>query len=165
MKECGYHKIVTFTTRPIRDDEIDEVVYHFISENEFKEKVKDGFFAEWKSYITDFGIWYYGTSVESLENADDNSVIILTPSGLKEVCENMETPPTVVYIYANNQTIKKRLISRGDNKDEAMRRIKQDNEDFKHVEDMANKIFYNNINQDIDTLTDEVVKYLERGDV
>lgn len=165
MKERGYHKIVTFTTRPVRDGEINGVDYHFISEDEFKEKVKNGFFAEWKSYITEFGIWYYGTSVESLENADDKSVIILTPSGLKEVCENMKTPPTVVYIYSNNPTIKKRLISRGDNKDEAMRRIKQDNEDFKHIENMADKIFYNNISQDINILTDEVIRYLERGDV
>lgn len=165
MKKRGYKKVVTFTTRPIREKEINGIDYHFISEEDFKDKVRSGFFAEWKTYDTVEGVWYYGTSFESLKNADDRSIIILTPDGLKDVIEKLEKSSTVLYIYSNNQTIKKRLISRGDKKEEAERRIKHDNEDFKGVEVLADKIFYNNLNQDINVLTNEIIRYLERGDV
>ena len=37
-KKFGYKKIVTYTTRPIRDKEVDGVDYHFISEEEFEKK-------------------------------------------------------------------------------------------------------------------------------
>lgn len=39
-----YHKIVTYTTRPMREGEVDGVDYHFISKATFDEFIKRGFF-------------------------------------------------------------------------------------------------------------------------
>lgn len=60
VKNNGFNSVVTYTTRPIRKGEIPNVTYHYISEEDFLQKIESGFFAEWKKYITTEGIWYYG---------------------------------------------------------------------------------------------------------
>ena len=134
----------------MRKGEKQDVTYHFISEEDFKQKINEGFFAEWKSYITVDGVWYYGTALEDLENADDKSVIILTPDGYRDVANKLSKKPISIYIYANNATIKKRLLKRGDDKNEAQRRLEHDNEDFKGIENEVDRIVYNNDGIDID---------------
>ena len=64
VKEHGYKKIVTYTTRPKREREIQDVTYHFIGEDEFKEKIESGFFLEYKEYRSAHGTWYYGSAKE-----------------------------------------------------------------------------------------------------
>lgn len=154
----NFKKIVTFTSRPKRKGEKDGIDYHFISKEDFKQKVDEGFFAEWKSYMTVEGVWYYGTALEDLENAENNSVIILTPDGFREVKDKLEDRIISIYIYANNPTIKKRLESRGDNKDEAKRRLEHDNEDFKGIENEVDRIVYNNDGMDIDDVVKKVLE-------
>ena len=61
--ENGFAGITTYTSRPMRKGEKQDVTYHFISEEDFKQKINEGFFAEWKSYITSDGVWYYGTAL------------------------------------------------------------------------------------------------------
>lgn len=157
----GYSGIITYTSRPVRKGEKQDVTYHFISEEEFKQKIANDFFAEYKTYDTVFGKWYYGSALEDLENADEKSVIILTPDGYRDVVDKLSKKPISIYIYANNSTIKKRLKKRGDNKEEAQRRIEHDNEDFKDVENMVDKIVYNNDGTDINDVVDKILKYLE----
>lgn len=84
-KNNGFNSVVTYTTRPIRKGEIPNVTYHYISEEDFLQKIESGFFAEWKKYITTEGIWYYGSAKEDYEKADENSVIILTPNGIRDI--------------------------------------------------------------------------------
>lgn len=157
----GYSSIITYTSRPVRKGEKQDVTYHFISEKEFRQKIDDRFFAEYKTYDTVFGKWYYGSALEDLENAPEKSVIILTPDEYRDVVDKLHKKPISIYIYANNSTIKKRLKKRGDNKDEAQRRIEHDNEDFKDVENMVDKIVYNNDGTNISDVVDKILKYVE----
>lgn len=157
----GFKKVITYCTRPMRKGEKQDVTYHYISEEEFRQKIEDGFFAEWKSYDTEFGTWYYGSALEDLENADDKSVIILTPEGYRDVKRNLPNKNiTAIYIYANNATIKIRLMKRKDNEKEADRRLEQDNEDFKGVENEVDKIVYNNYDTDIDDVVNKILEYV-----
>lgn len=161
IKKHGYKSIVRYTTRPIRKNEKQDVTYHYLSEDDFKQKIKDGFFAEWKAYNTEFGLWYYGTALENLDNADEKSVIILPPDRYEEVKENIHIKPKVIYVYANNATIKKRLMLRGDDKNEAQRRLEHDNEDFKGAEMLADKIAYNNDGTDINDVINKILEFVE----
>ena len=150
VKKHGFKKLTTYTSRPKRKGEKDEVTYHYISEEDFKQRIKEGFFAEWKTYNTEFGVWYYGTALDDLKMADDKTVIILTPDGYRDILDKLPEKPKSIYIYANNATIKERLQKRGDDKDEAARRIKYDNEDFKGVDQLVDRIVYNNREANID---------------
>lgn len=159
----GFVGITTYTSRPMRKGEKQDITYHYISKEEFLQKVEDNFFVEWDSYNTKEGTWYYGTALEDLENAEDNSVIILTPRGFKAVKDKLGDRVSSLYIYANNFTIKKRLKSRGDNKEEAERRFEKDTVDFKGVENEVDKIVYNNDGYDIDDVVQKILNIVEVG--
>lgn len=158
----GYKRVITYTTRPMRPGEQQDVTYHFITEEDFKKKIEDNFFAEYKTFNTQFGTWYYGTAIEDLENMDNKTIIILTPSGYRDIIHKIKNRPKVIYIYANNATIKERLRSRGDDKSEAQRRLEHDNSDFKGVENEVDKIFYNNKGNNIDDVVNKIVAWLEK---
>ena len=51
INKHGYEKFVPYTTRPMRDGEIQDQTYHFISEDEFINKINDGFFLEYRKYL------------------------------------------------------------------------------------------------------------------
>lgn len=160
ITEHEYKRIITYTTRPQRKGEVNGKDYHFISDEYFKYLIKHNFFAEWKSYNTVEGTWYYGTALKDLEEADDKALIILTPNGYRDVIEKLEKKPKCVYIYANNETIKNRLKGRGDKKDEAHRRLEHDNEDFKDFEYEADKIFYNNEGINLGEIVERILRFV-----
>lgn len=157
----GFSRIITYTNRPKRKGEKDNIDYHFISTEDFEQKIKKGFFAEWKSYETEFGTWYYGTALEDLENAEDNTLVILTPDGCRDVEKIFGNDVKCIYIYANNQTIKERLIARGDNELEANRRLAHDNADFKSFEYEADIIIYNNSDTGINKVVKRILEFME----
>lgn len=162
LEEHGYKTIVTYTTRPKRKGEKQDITYHFISDEEFNKKIDGGFFAEWKSYITNEGVWYYGSSLEDIENADDKSVIILTPDGYREIKEKLSDKNiTCIYLYENIDTMRKRLSKRGDDQKEVERRIKSDLEDFKNFESETDKIVYNNDGTDINEIIKKILDFVE----
>lgn len=161
ISEYGYKKIITYTTRPIREGEKQDVTYHFISEEEFVQKINEGFFLEYKSYGAIDGVWYYGSVKNDIENAADNSVIILTPAEYRDfVKSDPPIPYSAFYIYANNQVIKERLMKRGDKPEEAKRRLSQDIADFKNIEHEVEKIIYNNGDKNIVEVVNKLKSYL-----
>ena len=160
VKKYGFKKLTTYTSRPKRKGEKDGITYHYISEDEFRQKIDEGFFAEWKSYITNEGVWYYGSSLEDIENADNKSVIILTPQGYRDIKGKVNCKVVSIYLYANNATIKKRLMARCDDPKEAERRVLHDNEDFKGIENEVDRIVYNNESDTIDGVVQKILKYV-----
>ena len=165
LAKNGWNKVVTYTTRPIREGEKEGIAYHYISEEEFKEKIDSGFFLEHKKYNTEYGTWYYGSPKEELLSvkSDENKVIILTPDGYRDfIKEALGIQYRCIYIYSNSKTIQRRLKRRGDSPLEAKRRLDNDNIDFKGVENEVDRIFYNNDNTDIKYLASAICKYIEK---
>ena len=159
--KLGYKRIVTYTSRPMRKNEIDCVTYHFISEDDFLNKVDTNFFLEYKLYDTKYGTWYYGSACEDYEKTDEKTVVILTPVGYRDLLQKTNCSHKVFYIYANNNTIRNRLKKRGDSKEEAERRLAGDNEDFKGIEKEVTRIIYNNDGTNIDSVVEKIIKYAE----
>ena len=161
VEKYNYNPIITYTSRPPRKGEKQDITYHFISTDEFIEKINNGFFAEWKDYVTNDGIWYYGTALDDCINATDNDVIILTPDGVRDLKKN-GVNAIVIYLYSNLNTIKHRLKFRGDDEKEVERRISSDIKDFKDAEMLADRIVYNNLNDNIDNVVENVLYWYEK---
>ena len=158
VNKHGYESLVSYTTRPMRDDEIQDQTYHFISEDEFINKINNGFFLEYRKYLSaKNGLWYYGTAKEDYEK-ESKMISILTPDGVNTLISK-GINPKVIYIYANQITIKNRLLKRGDNKEESERRMKADNVDFRGAEMLANRIIYNNEGKELSDVVNEVLKW------
>lgn len=167
IEKYGYKRVITYTTRPMRKGEIQDETYHFISEEEFIKKIGSGFFMEFKKYKSAFGDWYYGSAREDFDDSN-NKVIILTPSGLEDVLYQLRREKRLtyneiisIYLYSNNKTILKRLNQRGDDKEEASRRIGTDNADFKGVVDVVDKIVYNNEEDNVEDIIDTIHEYIQ----
>lgn len=165
LEQHGYNKISKWTTRPMRQNEIQDITYHFTTIEDFKDKLNNGFFLLYRSYNTSDGIWYYGLSKEDFECANEKSCIILTPDEYKEFLQIKNYPHKSFYIYANQKTIKRRLSDRGDKKEEAARRLEQDNIDFKGVEKIVDKIVYNNDGDTIKKVVNTIFHYLKEDKI
>ena len=55
------HRVVPYTTRPIREGEQDGVEYHFVDDKQLAELEADGKVVELRAYNTVHGIWKYFT--------------------------------------------------------------------------------------------------------
>lgn len=139
-----YKKIVTWTTRPMRPKEMQDVTYHFTDEETFEEKIEEGFFAEWKKYESIEGTWYYGTALLDLTTFNEDKIIILTPDGYQDIKDIIGKDTLIVYLKSKNRILKSRLKKRGDNPKEIKRRLRHDKKDFKGIEKEVDVVIENN---------------------
>ncbi len=153
VKSYGYKRMTTYTTRPMRVGERQDIDYHFISTEDFLRKYIDGFFLEVRYYITEEGIWFYGSSVEDYQQAKDDTVVILTPDGLKKV-RDKGIACTAILIDVEDDLIKKRQMNRGDDPIEAERRFDHDKRDFENAKSISDFVVFNN--KDIKEVAEEI---------
>ena len=129
--KLGYSAVVSYTTRPSRNGEIDGVAYHFITKEDFLAKKQDGFFAETTSYNVATGeTWFYGSAVKDLT---DDKVMIVNPEGLRQIKNIQSLNPIAFYVMADEEIIWNRLRQRGDDAAEARRRLNTDDIDFSGI--------------------------------
>ena len=134
-----FHKIISHTTRPPRDNEVDGADYHFTDIPDFTRRVLSCDMLE----ATEFRGWFYGTSLESL---DENKVNIgvFNPAGVRAILESPDVDVKVIYIDTNDKTRLLRYLNRSENPDcaEMCRRYYADEKDFADL-DFEYVKFYN----------------------
>lgn len=134
--------VVSDTTRPPRNNELDGIDYHFLSREQFLNKELH------KEYIETYNYgpqnWMYGTPRGSF-NAEIN-VGVFSPSGIKAIKEQFENSYNL-YVFYLHDNIFKRLI-RSIKRDkgfrwEHLRRAKTDRVDFKNLLNTVTHYKYN----------------------
>lgn len=125
LKEKGYRIAVTYTSRPIRPNEIDGVHYHFTTDDYFQSLIHCDQLIEWDN----FNNWFYGLPKEEFDRAN---VMVMTPRGLKKIIEKYGRDKiTIVFLDTSAAQRLYRSTSRGDNIEEVKRRFGTDEKDFK----------------------------------
>lgn len=138
--EYGYKRIVTFTTRPKREGEVDGIDYWFISNETFDLFVKSHAFAEYRQYNAKFGFCQYGSMWQDYIS-DGIKVIVLDPigamkvvnryyDGMKNQMELGIEKPIVVWLDLPDDITVRRAIERGDDPAEVYRRNEDDRKKF-----------------------------------
>lgn len=84
LEKLGYPRLITDTTRPMREGEKDGVDYNFIDIEQFLSNVRMKHYAEYTYFNTKFGRWYYGSKISSYDETGDKC-IVLTPDGARSV--------------------------------------------------------------------------------
>lgn len=117
VNDYGFERIVTTTTRPMREGEKDGVDYHFISRESFLNGIKCNDYIEYRSYNTLVNgisyVWYYGSS-KALIHRDKNYVIILDAQGAEAFLSYYgKSNCFVVEIHVDDEVRKERAIKRG----------------------------------------------------
>ncbi len=107
----GLKLSVSYTTRPPRKGEINDLHYSFISERKFKGMINRGEFAEWAVVHGNL----YGTSIKRLKQMNKDGYDIILDIDVHGAMQLKNTYDNAVYIFLlppSMQVLKKRLMNR-----------------------------------------------------
>ena len=143
--------VVSHTTRPKREGEVEGKDYYFVSELDFEEMIDLGEFLEVRWYKTLFnGVEKeYGYGTHYMEMIQDEGVCMIKDLiGSKQIKQLM--PETIIiYIHSDDELRKQRAMLRGSFCEvEWSRRCIADSEDFKQEDIIKLADYYVNNNMD-----------------
>lgn len=159
LQKKGFKKIPTVTTRPARSGEVNNVDYIFTNDIVFRTCIDEDLFAEYKIYHSALGDWWYGSLKSSYIMSSPTDVIILTPdgyTGIKTFLEKNNIDVKIFYITADYDIRRKRLVKRGDDAVEVIRRIKSDEVDFFGLD--TNSLIVIENNEDVESAVGKIIE-------
>lgn len=147
------HKIISYTTRPPRENEIEGEDYFFISNEEFANKVINFEMLE----ATEFRKWHYGTGLGSLDPNKVN-VGVFNPTGVEILSDNPKIDLYTIEVLATDKIRVMRQLNREEDPDvdEIIRRYNTDYNDFLSL-DLETYLVPNNSLQDLEV----AIKFLD----
>jgi guanylate kinase len=149
---------VSYTTRKPRKGEQNGIDYYFITEKDFKNRIKNGKWAEWAEVYGH----YYGTSSEFIDTSLASGRDILLDIDFQGTLQILDQYPDGITIFImppSLDILKLRLESRGtDSKHVISRRIEVANKE------MENKDFYRHIiiNDKLSVAVADLISVIEK---
>ena len=127
--DASLNRVVSYTTRPKRENEVEGRDYYYMSENDFFELTKIGSMYEYSLHH-----WWYGTGVNSYDENKIN-IAVLNPEGIRSLIDDSRFDITVYWVRADAKTRLLRQLNREDNPDcnEIIRRYGTDTADFAQI--------------------------------
>lgn len=151
------YRIVSCTTRPPREKEIDGFDYYFLTNPEIKNEIMQNKFLE----LTSFNGWFYGTRITDLSKTRIN-IGVFNPEGIRKMLQRPDIDLRVIEVKADRELRRQRYLARDAKCDvtELERRLDADAKDFEFL-GFDRVILYNNADHDLTTNTEKVVRWLE----
>ena len=163
--ELGLKTVVGYTTRPMRENEVDGEEYFFVDRDRLEELKNDDKVIESRDYNTVHGIWSYFTVDDGqIDLNQDNYLYIGTLESYEQV-RNFYGEDKVVPLFIEVEQGERlrravlREIEQSEPKyEELCRRFLADEQDFREEEINRLGIKKKYMNEDLDTCVDEIVK-------
>ena len=170
VEKYGWHKAVSYTTRPMRKGEIEGEDYHFLTSNkQFNHLMESGHMFEKTEYETNFGLWLYGLGQDSFTD-DEVNICIVNPHGLNQLLEieSIKDRIKVFYITADFDERFFRYINRDSDNDkhkiELVDRFIRDEKDFhKFNHNYDCYTIWNSNGHDVNDLVEEIFEVVDCG--
>ena len=142
LKTGDFDFSVSATTRAPRPGEVDGVHYHFISREDFTERIRRGEMLEYTEYVGN----YYGTPLDGVRKsiaAGRNMILEIELEGARHVKEKYPDAVLVILLPVTFKTQEERLRKRGTETEEKIRaRLERTKEEMKYL-DVYDYIVYN----------------------
>lgn len=159
-KSTKYHKIISTTTRPKRQHEVEGIDYYFVSAEDFAKKVMNLEMLE----ATQFNDWFYGTTLSALDK-DIINVGVFNPQGIRCLLDDERLNIIPIYIASSPKTRLLRSLNREDNPDvdEIIRRYGVDKKDFLDTVSEFDAYIFDNgeLEEDMQTLGNRFKSFVE----
>ena len=158
-KEFNLEFSISACSRPQRPSEIDGKDYIFLSNSEFKNKIRQEEFLEWEEvYINHF----YGTlksSSERILNAGKNILFDVDVKGALSIKEYFQNRARTIYVQPSSIAVaKKRLIERNtESQQDLDHRIKKMEKEATYGSNMECRV----INDDLDLAQATIYNYVK----
>lgn len=132
----GFNRVISYTTRPMRSNEVNGCDYVFIDNDAFNKLCSENKLPEHTVYPRpDGSIWQYGLCIDALSETMDN-VVVVNPHGLKQLKESdLKDRLIVILVKSSRATRITRYMNRenGDRvviKANLEKRLADDDRDF-----------------------------------
>lgn len=149
IKDYNLKPVVSHTTRPMREGEVQDREYHFTEIEYFLNKSLKQEFIEIREYETVDGTWYYGLHESEIDESSDNAyVVIVDVGGFFELKKRFGERVVGIYIDCPLQDRLARSFNREPNLDfdgmkEILRRQLSDMEEIESQKDTFDIQLYN----------------------
>ena len=147
-----FHRIVTYTTRPMRPGEVNNIDYHFITLEEFNKLKNENKFLE----VTEYAHNFYATPREELTHyasSCDNCILVVDLEGVKKI--KKEFNAVCIYLKACTDSMIKRMQMRKEDCKVLDNRLKA-HQDFSEYAD-----YTINADEDINCIYKEIKKIID----
>jgi guanylate kinase len=152
-------RVVTYTTRHPRPNEVNGVDYNFVSHQDFQAKAQAGFFLE----TTNYNDKLYGSPASILTDLElGKSFIFITDiEGVKSLSKLFEKPVSIWLNAPSFNELKKRIISRNtESAHQVEERLKLAEQEIKEAE--KPRLFdYKIVNDKFEVTVEELVKLIK----
>lgn len=148
---------VSATTRAKREGETDGVDYYFIPQSEFSARVKNGEFVEYVRY----GDNYYGTlksEITRLTDEDKIVILIIEVNGASNIKKLLPDAVSVFILPPSFEELKKRIVGRGTNSPEDIKKRIEIAECEMRYKDMYD---YCVVNDRLDACVDQISEIIK----
>lgn len=128
-----FQKIVSVTTRPMREGEQEGIDYNYITEDQFNELLDNDVLLEFNQ----FNGWLYGTSKKNFSETKIN-IGVFNPAGVRSLMEHDDIRLTVYYVICPDKMRLIRQLERESDPDvkEIIRRFGADGRNFATIDDI-----------------------------
>jgi guanylate kinase len=112
-------RVITYTTKAPRETEKSGIDYHFLTEDDFCRRIKEGFFLEWSKAYNN----YYGSPYELLAGLDDGCsyIMIVDRNGADRIKKMVPQAVSICILPPDIATLQSRLIKRNTESQEVIR--------------------------------------------
>lgn len=146
-------KVITHTTRDIREGEKNDVDYHFVSKEQFNKMKENNEFIETVFYNGN----YYGTSRKEVKI---NKCMTVEPNGAKTYKSFNDPRIVLFYMHLDENICRERMIARGDPIEKINARLELDRSVFKIDKEMESiiDVYADTKNHDLASVADFIYK-------
>ncbi|ERJ11652.1 AAA family ATPase [Haloplasma contractile] len=148
-KIYSYNKCITTTTRMMRDDEKQDIDYHFVSKETFLNIESQGEFVE----VTQYQENLYGIQKKDVVM---NGVVIVDPTGANSLIKKLSINVFIVYVETNEKLRKSRMIKRGDQLQTIENRMKLDQHVFRPEQIKRINLYVKNEGEALEELANRI---------
>ncbi len=147
---------ISHTTRPKRAYETDGIHYHFVEKNEFESLIQGGQFLEYATVFDN----YYGTSkiwVEQQLQEGKDIILEIDWQGAQQIKKLVPDAITIFILPPSYETLRSRLVDRGDDEDVISRRMEGARAELVHY----NEYDFIVINDDFNHALNELISIIK----
>lgn len=160
--------IVSHTSRPMRESELNGISYHFVSDDYFEDN-KDKFIEQRIYKVKDkqgkISTWIYGIHEDSV--SEGNNLVIVDPPGLQDLIKYYGKENIITfYMHATDNTRMRRLKERGDFKNIEEVKRRQHDDKIRFSKFIESKEYYQICNEySVDLAIQEIEGILHKLEV
>lgn len=158
QKYSDFKKVLTSTSRSIREGEVNGVDYNFLAEDKFRQKIDQGDFLEYVEYGGNF----YGTEKSRIRE-DEDLIWKIDPS-MAGKAKQLFPDSISIYITVDDQVVLERLRERGLSEEDIAKRMQDDQKFWDLYKDKYNYII-ENVPGKLDETVSKIIKIIDTWNV